>query len=216
MNTTILLVEDLEIVREGLSALLSAQSGYTVVGEAEDGLQAVHMTAQKKPDVVLMDLHLPNMDGPDAIRQIKRGYPETKIIALTADNKDRMLFKSLHAGVDGYILKKANCEELVRAITTVMNGHSFISPDISGHLIDQYREKGTLPMENALNILSGREQQVLKLVASGLGNKAIAERLCISHKTVEKHKGNLKKKLQASSTAALVSFALDNSLLDTP
>lgn len=214
MDTTILLVEDLEIVREGLRALLSAQIGYAIVGEAADGLQAVTMTAELRPAIVLMDLHLPNMDGPDAIKQIKMGYPETKIIALTADNKDSMLFKSLNAGVDGYILKKANCEDLVRAIQTVMGGQTFISPDISGHLIDQYRKRGTLP-RNALEGLSDREQEVLTLIAGGQGNKAIAEKLCISHKTVEKHKANIKKKLSAPSTAALVSFALDNGLLQS-
>ncbi|UZP69020.1 response regulator transcription factor [Desulfovibrio mangrovi] len=214
MDTSILLVEDLDIVRQGLRALLSAREGYTIVGEAADGLEAVQMTAEKKPDIVLMDLHLPHMDGPDAIRQIKKSYPNTKIIALTADSKDRMLFKSLNAGVDGYILKKANCEDLIRAIQTVLLGKAYISPDLSGHLVEQYRREGAISQESPLDALSDREQQVLKLIAGGMGNKAIAEKLCISHKTVEKHKANLKKKIAVTNTAALVSFAMDHGLLE--
>lgn len=216
MKTTILLVEDLEIVRQGLRALLSAQSGHEVVGEAADGLEAIRMAAEMHPDVILMDLHLPNMDGPEAIRQIKKNNPGAKIIALTADNKDRMFFKSLSAGVDGYILKHTSCEELVRAISAVRNGRTFISPDISGHLVEQYLSKGTLPRHGMLDALTEREQQVLKLIAGGLGNKAMADKLCISPKTVEKHKANLKRKLAAPSTAALVSIAFDNELMDSP
>ncbi|GFM31914.1 response regulator transcription factor [Desulfovibrio subterraneus] len=214
MDTSILLVEDLEIVRQGLRALLSAREGFTIIGEAADGLEAVRMTAEKKPDVVLMDLHLPHMDGPDAIRQIKKSYPNTKIIALTADTKDRMLFKSLNAGVDGYVLKKANCEDLVKAIESVLLGKTYISPDLSGHLVEQYRREGAISQKSTLDTLSTREQQVLKLIAGGMGNKAIAETLCISHKTVEKHKANLKKKIAVSTTASLVSFAMDHGLLE--
>ncbi|GFM36150.1 response regulator [Desulfovibrio psychrotolerans] len=216
MSISILIAEDLEIVREGLRALLSAQQGYSVIGEAADGLQAVQLTESLKPDVVLMDLHMPNMDGPDAIRRIKKTLPKTRIIALTADSKDRMFFKSLNAGVDGYILKRANCEDLVKAISTVLGGKSYISPDISSHLVEQYRKGGGIPQEGPLESLTEREQQVLKFIAEGRGNKSIAQILCISHKTVEKHKANLKKKLAATSTADLVAVALDNGLMDTP
>ncbi len=214
MAVTLLLVEDLEIVRQGLRALLSAQDGYVIVGEAADGPEAIRLVTEKRPQVVLMDLHLPTMDGPEAIRQIKKNIPATKVIALTADEKDRMLFKSLNAGVDGYILKKANSDDLIRAIDAVLNGLTYLSPDISSQLVEQYRRTRSLTSAHMPDVLTDREEQVLNLVARGFGNKEIAERLCISPRTVEKHKASLKHKTNARTTAALVSFALENGLAD--
>lgn len=214
MAETLVLVEDLDIVREGLRALLSSRPDYSVIGEAGDGLTAVNLVASTKPDVVLMDLHLPGMDGSEAVRQIRKHNHTTKIIALTADSKDSMLYKALKAGVDGYILKSATIDDLDLAIKTVLSGKPYISPDISPRLIEGYLNGGPTENISPVDALTERELQVLRLVAAGLSNKAAADKLCISHKTVEKHKANLKRKLNLTSNAQMLSFAIDHELID--
>lgn len=211
---TVVLVEDLDIVREGLRALLAALTDYEIVGEAADGIEAVRIVAATKPDIVLMDLHMPAMDGTDAIREIKKQETGSRVIALTADSKDRMLYKALSAGVDGYILKNATSEDLLLAMETVLDGKPYISPDISPQLIAGFLNGGFRAGDSPLDAITEREQQVLKLIVEGLSNKGIAEKLCISPKTVEKHKANLKKKLGYTNTAELVSFSIDNGLFD--
>lgn len=208
----LVLAEDMEIVRKGLKALLLANPGYEVVGEASDGHMAVNLAGRMDPDVVLMDLSLPRMDGVEAIAEIKRRYPKIRILALTAHGKETYLTSAVQAGVDGYLLKNSPSEELFTAINAVASGQSFFSREISAMLAQVCRQgnRGSDPLER----LSKRERQVLKLAAKGKTNKDVAEAIFVSVKTVEKHKTNLKKKLGLRSSLELAAFCLENGLID--
>jgi DNA-binding NarL/FixJ family response regulator len=205
----VVLVEDLDIVREGIKALLAPWPRFEVVGEAGDGLEAMRIVDKCRPHIVLMDLTMPKMDGMDAIEEIKRVHPEIKVLALTAHKKDRLVFKTLDAGADGYMVKTASSKELVQAMETVLEGKPYLSPDISEFLIKGYlKSQGHDEVTSLLDTLSSRERQVLKLVAEGMTTRQIAETLFLSPKTVEKHRANLKTKLGAKTTADLVAFAI--------
>lgn len=212
MPITVVIVEDLDIVREGIKALLDANGEFIIVGEASDGIEALRIVEKHAPDIVLMDLTLPAMEGAEAIREIKRRRETTKVLALTAHKKDSLIYRTLSAGADGYLLKNASRDILFQAMQTVLAGRRYISPEISDLLIDDFLRHGRRDEASMLDLLSDREKQVLKLVAEGHGNKAVAEKLCISHKTVEKHKANLKRKLGTASTAELVTFAIEHGL----
>ncbi|ABB39470.1 two component transcriptional regulator, LuxR family [Oleidesulfovibrio alaskensis G20] len=214
MPKTVVIVEDMGIVREGVRALLGGCPGYRIAGEASDGIEALQVVERCAPDVVLMDIGMPRMDGADAIREIKRRFPRTKVIALTAHNKSALIFRTLHAGADGYMLKTGNCETLVGAIQTVLEGRRYISPDISQSLIDSLAGSDPMDFANPIDTISVREKQVLKLIARGMGNKEIAAELCISHKTVEKHKASLKRKLRVNSNAEMATLSMEYGLLE--
>ena len=210
----IVLAEDHTILREGLRALLSANPNYEIVGEAQDGRDAVRCVEKLVPDLVLMDLSMPRMSGMDAIRDIKKRYPEIKIIALTVHKAEEYLLTTLKAGADGYVLKDATLEELSMAINNVMEGKPYLSPGVSEKIIEGY----LVGKENSRSVsswetLSQREREVLKLIAEGYKNKEIAEDLCISLKTVEKHRANLMKKLDLHNAAALTVYAMERGLV---
>jgi len=207
----LMLAEDMEIVRKGLKALLSSESSFEVVGEAADGIAAVTLVDQLHPDIVLMDLSLPRMDGVEAIQEIKRHHPKVRILVLTAFGKEAYLTGALQAGVDGYLLKNSPSEELFAAIRALSQGQSFFSREVSTMLAQVCRmgNQSSDPLER----LSKRERQVLKLAAQGQTNKDIAEAIFVSVKTVEKHKTNLKKKLSLRSSLELAAFCLENGLL---
>ena len=208
----LLLAEDMEIVRKGLKALILANPGFEVIGEASDGHMAVDMAGRLCPDVVLMDLSLPRMDGVEAIVEIKRRFPQVRILALTAHGKETYLTSAVQAGVDGYLLKMSPSEELFTAINAVSCGQSFFSREVSSMLAQVCRagSKNSDP----LVLLSKRERQVLKLAAKGLTNRDIADTIFVSIKTVEKHKTNLKKKLSLRSSLELAAFCLENGLIE--
>ena len=214
-NVRIVLADDHTILREGLRALLSADPDFEIIGEAGDGREAVRCVEKLGPDLLLMDLSMPRMSGMDAISEIKRRYPETKIIALTVHKTEEYLLSTLQAGVDGYVLKDATHEELVMAIHNVMAGKRYLSPGISEKVIEGYLEG----KEDSLSVsswqkLSQREREVLKLIAEGYKNKEIAEDLCISLKTVEKHRANLMKKLDLHNAAVLTVYAVEKGLVN--
>jgi len=214
-NLRIVLAEDHTILREGLRALLSADPNFEIIGEAQNGREAVRCVEKLEPDLLLMDLSMPRMSGMDAIREIKRRYPEVKIIALTVHKTEEYLLTTLKAGADGYVLKDATHEELVMAIKNVMRGKSYLSPGVSEKVIEGYlsgREsnRSASPWET----LSQREREVLKLIAEGFKNKEIAEDLCISLKTVEKHRANLMKKLDLHNAATLTVYAVQKGLVN--
>lgn len=211
----IVLAEDHTILREGLRALLSADPGFEIIGEAQNGREAVRCVERLEPDLLLMDLSMPRMSGMDAIREIKNRYPDIKIIALTVHKTEEYLLTTLKAGADGYVLKDATHEELVMAIKNVMSGKSYLSPGVSEKVIEGYLEgresnRSLSPWET----LSQREREVLKLIAEGFKNKEIAEDLCISLKTVEKHRANLMKKLDLHNAAALTVYAVQKGLVN--
>ena len=211
----IVLAEDHTILREGLRALLSADPNFEIIGEAQNGREAVRCVEKLEPDLLLMDLSMPRMSGMDAIREIKKRFPEVKIIALTVHKTEEYLLTTLKAGADGYVLKDATHEELVMAIKNVMGGKSYLSPGVSEKVIVGYLEgresnRSASPWET----LSQREREVLKLIAEGFKNKEIAEDLCISLKTVEKHRANLMKKLDLHNAAALTVYAVQKGLVN--
>ena len=210
----IFLVEDHTILREGLRALLTAEPNFEIIGEAADGREAVRFVEKQVPDLILMDLSMPRMTGMDAIREIKKRYPATKIIALTVHKTEEYLRTTLQAGADGYVLKDATHEELMLAIQNVLKGKTYLSPGVSGKVIEGYLEgKESQIPGSTLGLLSQREREVLKLIAEGYKNKEIAADLCISLKTVEKHRANLMKKLDLHNAAALTAYAIEQGLV---
>ncbi len=212
---SIVLADDHTILREGLRALLTADSSFEIVGEARDGREAVRCIEKLGPDLLLMDLSMPRMSGMDAIREIKKRYPETKIIALTVHKTEEYLLTTLQAGADGYVLKDATHDELIMAIKNVMGGKSYLSPGVSEKVIEGYLEgKEITRSRSSWETLSQREREVLKLIAEGYKNKEIAEDLCISLKTVEKHRANLMKKLDLHNAAALTVYAMEKGLVN--
>jgi two-component system response regulator NreC len=214
-NLRIVLAEDHTILREGLRALLSANPNFEIIGEAQNGREAVRCVEKLEPDLLLMDLSMPRMSGMDAIREIKRRYPEVKIIALTVHKTEEYLLTTLKAGADGYVLKDATHEELVMAIKNVMGGKSYLSPGVSEKIITGYLEgRKSNRTASPWETLSQREREVLKLIAEGFKNKEIAEDLCISLKTVEKHRANLMKKLDLHNAATLTVYAVQKGLVN--
>jgi len=211
----IVLAEDHTILREGLRALLSADTKFEIVGEAADGRQAVRAVEKLGPDLVMMDLSMPRMTGMDAIREIKKRYPETKIIALTVHKTEEYLRTTLQVGANAYVLKDATRDELLMAIENVLKGQTYLSPGVSEKVIEGYLEgkESRLP-SSTLGLLSPREREILKLIAEGYKNKEIAADLCISLKTVEKHRANLMKKLDLHNAAALTAYAIEQGLVE--
>jgi DNA-binding NarL/FixJ family response regulator len=210
----IVLADDHTILREGLRALLSADPDFEIVGEAGNGREAVRCVEKLGPGLLLMDLSMPRMSGMDAISEIKKRYPETKIIALTVHKTEEYLLSTLQAGVDGYVLKDATHDELVMAIHNVMADKPYLSPGISDKVIEGYLEgKESSLFVSSWQRLSQREREVLKLIAEGYKNKEIAEDLCISLKTVEKHRANLMKKLDLHNAAGLTVYAVERGLV---
>jgi DNA-binding NarL/FixJ family response regulator len=211
---SIVIAEDHTILRDGLRAMLSFYPEFNVVATAADGLEAIRRVETHQPELLLIDLSMPRMSGMDAIRDIKRRFPRTRIVALTVHKTDEYILATLQAGADAYILKDACQEELILAIRTVLEGHPYLSPGISQKVIEGYldaKRKGT-PV-TAYDSLTAREKEILKLIAEGYKNREIAELLHISLKTVEKHRANLMKKLDLHNTAALTSLALEKGLV---
>lgn len=194
--------------------MLSSNSGYEVVGEAEDGRDAVRCVKKFAPDLILMDLSMPRTNGMDAIEEIKRECPQTKVLVLTVHKAEEYVLAALRAGADGYVLKDATHGELMMAINSVLGGKRYLSPAISERVIEGYLEKGKgLKPCSARDSLTKRERQILKLIAEGYKNKEIADYLCISTKTVEKHRANLMKKLDLHNASALTAFAMEKGLI---
>jgi DNA-binding NarL/FixJ family response regulator len=210
----VVIVEDYTILREGLRALISSHSDFEVAAEAKDGQDAIRCVEEFSPDLVLMDLSMPRMNGLDAIHEVKRRAPETKVLALTVHKAEEYILAALEAGADGYVLKDANHAELMMAMETVLGGKSYLSPSISEKVIQGYLEgKKTTKPSSAWETLTPRERQVLKLIAEGHRNKEIADYLCVSVKTVEKHRANLMQKLDLHNASALTALAMEKGLV---
>ena len=210
----IVIAEDHTILREGLRSLLSSSPDFEVVGEAEDGREAIRCVEKLKPDLILTDLSMPRMNGMEAIREIKRQSPKTKILVLTVHKTEEYILATLKAGADGYLLKDSTHSELVMAVRNVMSGKHYISPGVSEKVIEGYLEgKKTLKLRTSWETLTQREREILKLIAEGYRNKEIADDLCISVKTVEKHRANLMEKLNLHNVQALTAFAIEKGLV---
>ena len=210
----IVIAEDHTILREGLKALLSSSAELEVVGEAEDGREAVKLASELTPDLILMDLSMPRMNGIEAIKEIKRQHPGIKILVLTVYKTEEYVLASLKAGADGYILKEASHAEFLLAIKNVLLGKNYLSPEISAKVIEGYlKGKQDNAPVTVWDTLTSREREILKLVGEGYKNREIADDLCISLKTVEKHRENLMKKLDLHTTSALTSYAIEKGLV---
>ena len=210
----IVIAEDHTILREGLRMLLSSNPAFEVVGEAQDGLEAIRLVETCWPDLILMDLSMPRMNGVGAIQEIKKQNPLTKILVLTVHKTEEYILTTLKAGADGYLLKDTTHSELMLAIENVFSGRSYLSPGITEKVIEGYLEgRKTVKSSTSGDTLTQREREILQMIAEGYKNKYIADYLCISVKTVEKHRANLMKKLNLHSAASLTAFAMENGLI---
>jgi two-component system response regulator NreC len=200
----VLLAEDHTIVRKGLRSLLEDEAGIEVIGEAEGGTEAVQMTQQLLPDVVLMDISMPGLSGLEATRQIKKRFPEVKVLVLTRHANEEYVLQILQAGASGYVVKKAAPTELISGIQAVYRGDSFLSPSISKQVIEEYVRKAEGGrVKSSYERLTEREREVLQRIAEGHSSREMAELLHISEKTVRTHRANLMDKLDIHSTAEL-------------
>ncbi|MFT5699045.1 MAG: DNA-binding NarL/FixJ family response regulator [Desulforhopalus sp.] len=211
----VFIVEDHQLFREGLKSMLNNRGDIEIVGEAEDGLDAIRKIRQAQPEMVLLDLSIPKVSGISVMKEIKRDLPEIKILVLTIHESDQYVLEAFDAGVDGYCIKDASRPELMVAIDSVLQGKSYISPGISDQVIDGYLNgRKTLKKESDWDTVTQREREVLKLLAEGYSNKEIADFLHISVKTVEKHRSNLISKLDIHNVAQLTTFAIQKGLIE--
>ena len=210
----IFIVEDHTLLRAGLRALLSQDPDLEIVGEADNGRDAIRAISTLSPNLVLMDISMAGMNGIEAMIDIKRRNPETRILVLTIHKTEEYIHASLRAGADGYMLKDASHDELRVAIRSVLNGKTYLSPDISGKVINGYLGTGKdSGLSSSWDTLTHREREVLKLVAEGHPNKFIANYLCLSIKTVEKHRSNLMKKLDLHNASMITAYAIEKGLI---
>lgn len=206
----ILLADDHAVVRQGFSALLRAQPDMEVVGEAANGREAIERAKQLQPDVVVMDVAMPELNGIEATRRLQDEAPRSRVLALSMHKDSVYVREILRAGARGYLLKDAIDTDLIAAVRAVARGDGYISPAVSEAVLSDYRKHVT----NPIDLLSSREREVLQMIAEGLVNKEIATRLNLSVYTVEAHRGRIMEKLNLHSTSELVRFALRNGLID--
>ncbi|NIS79006.1 MAG: response regulator [Anaerolineales bacterium] len=207
----ILIADDHTIFRAGLKLLLASEPDIEVVGEAKDGATAVEMAEQFQPNVVLMDIGMPELNGFEATRQIKQRHPEVNILVLTMHRSDEYFFQMLEAGASGYILKGAQTKELINAVRTVARDEVFLYPFMARRLVEEYLRSSSDTFNGPR--LTSREEQILKLIAEGFSNREIAERLVISPSTVHSHRTNLMNKLGMNSRHELVRYARRRGLI---
>lgn len=213
----LLLVDDHVVVRSGLRMLLETRPDMVIVAEAQSGVEAIRLVTQYRPDVVLMDVQMQDMNGIEATRQIKERWPETQVLALTMYEDDQYFFEMLQAGASGYVPKRAAPDELVTAIRTVYGGDVFLYPSLANKLVRDYLgrvDAGDTPAGSDSEPLTTREQEVLIQIAGGLTNQEIALQLGISVKTVDRHRENIMSKLHLHSRIELVKYALRQGLIE--
>lgn len=210
----ILIVDDHTLLRAGLRALLMQDPTFEVVGEAENGRDAIRAVGQLTPDLVLMDLTMPGMNGIEAVTEIKRRYPEVRVLVMTLHTAEDYIHASLKAGADGYILKDATQDEFRTAMRSVLLGKTYLSIDVSAKVVTGYLGGGKNSGSSSIyDSLTHREREVLKLVAEGKTNKIMADYLHLSVKTVEKHRSNLMSKIDVHNASGLTAFAIEKGLL---
>lgn len=209
MSIRVLLADDHALVRQALRELLDRE-GIQVVAEASQGQEAVSLASTMRPDVAVLDISMPTMNGLEAVRELHQLSPRTKSILLTRHDEDQYVMAALQSGIRGYVLKTQAAADLVQAIRRVHNGEVYLSPGVSGALVEAFLSKSGLPAEP----LSPRERQVLQLVGEGRSTKEIADLLCISVKTVESHRARLMQKLDIHDVARLVRYAIRRGIVE--
>jgi DNA-binding NarL/FixJ family response regulator len=214
----LLLVDDHTVVRQGLRALFRSQPDIVVVGEADNGRQAVRMTRDLLPDVIVMDIAMPLLNGLEATRQIAKEVPSTKVLVLSAYDNPEYVRQVTKAGAVGYLLKQSAVTELIKAVREIRNGNAWFSPAISQHVLPRFRDTlpGTYHLRRRTESLTTREAEVLQLIAEGAPNKQIAAELCISIKTVEKHRQQVMNKLNIHDIAGLTRYAISLGIVEFP
>ncbi len=214
---SVLLAEDHQIVREGLRALLEIEDDIEVIAEAQTGRQAVQLTRKLRPDVVLMDIAMPQLNGLEAIRRILKAFPATRVLVLSAHGDDEYIRQVVLLGAAGYLLKQTSADVLSQAIRQVQQGHQFYSPSIACRVDDLHLDANDMGelLEKKKAVLSSREVEVLQLVAEGKANKQVARELGISIKTVEKHRQKLMTKLDLHDTAGITRYAIAAGIIES-
>lgn len=212
MAITIVITDDHSMIREGLKQLLELDENFRVIGQAGDGIECLRLLKKELPDVLLLDINMPNMNGIEVLEHLKKEYSQIKVLILTIHNEVEYLLKAVDIGCNGYILKDSNSAMLKKAIHSVYEGDSFIQPDLIPILNAGLVERDS--SEGALGGLTKREIEVLKLLAEGLFNKEIAYKLNISERTVKNHVSNIFKKINASDRTQAAVFAIKNNLVD--
>jgi DNA-binding NarL/FixJ family response regulator len=214
-NIQIAIVDDHEIVRDGIKILLEDEPGLSIIGEAKTGKEALQLCDNQDADIVIMDITMPEMDGIEATKIIKKNHPDIKILALTMLSEDQHIRKMIKAGASGYILKSSGKQELIKAINTIMTGKHYFSNDATQSILQELvtPDVSKLKDEDEANI-TDRELEVLKLIVNEYTNQEIADELFVSVRTVDAHRRNLLQKTGAKNTAGLVKYALKNKLFN--
>ena len=210
----VLVADDHTILRQGIKALLDNQAGIEVIGEAKDGREVLALVERLRPDVVLMDIAMPGLNGLEATRRIKKKIPSTKILVLTMYTNEEYVFQVLSAGADGYLVKETAFQDLISAIRAVYRDEAFMSPSISKKVINRCMQKARGDVDKTGDLLTTREREILQLIAEGSSNKKIAEVLFISPKTVETHRTHIMDKLNIHNRTELIKYAIRNRIVD--
>ncbi len=211
--TTIVLADDHPIIRRGLCTMLEAESDLNVVAEAQDGQAALLAVEKHTPDVLIVDISMPGLNGIDVAHRVHKEYPQIKVIVLSMHSNESYVLKALRNGVSGYVLKASSTDDLVTAVHKVMAGEMYFSAAISQRAIDLYVEKARSSNLEPYDTLTSREREVLQLSAEGLTNNEIAARLCLSSRTIEMHRANLMSKLNLRNQTDLIRFAIQQGIL---
>jgi DNA-binding NarL/FixJ family response regulator len=213
---TILLADDHTIVRQGLAKVLEAEPGFQVVGEARDGREAVSRVEQLEPDVVIMDISMPLLNGIEATRQIKKAHPRTKVIILSMHSHNRFISELLTLGASGYLLKDSEGADVINAVNVAMRGDTYLSPSVSRRVVEDYvsLKKPKSSREELYGKLSDREREVFQMIAEGRSTRQISEILCVSVSTVKTHRANIMEKLQMDNLPQLIQFAIELGLVE--
>lgn len=208
MNTIrVLLADDHSLMRDGIAALLNGVPGFEIVGEARDGLEAIHMISTHRPNMILMDIGMTPMNGLDATARISKEYPDVRVVILSMHSNEEYVLKALRAGAAGYLLKDTKKQELIDALNAIAEGKTFLSKQVSRHVIDDY-VRSVESERTPLDQLTPRQRQILRLIAEGKTNKEIAQVLNVSIKTVDTHRTLMMQRLNIHDIAGLVRFAI--------
>lgn len=213
----IILVDDHQLVRDGIKSLISGSFGIEIIGEASNAAELFKLMKDQIPDVILMDISLPNMSGIDITRTLKKDHPQIKVLILSMYTSEDFVFNAFKAGISGYLPKNTTRDELLLAIETVYNGQEYFSKTISNIILKSFvntAKYGSHFSEDKLEVLTNRESEILKLVVEGYSNQQIADQLCISIRTMETHKTSILKKLNLNNTVDLVKFAIKNKIIE--
>jgi DNA-binding NarL/FixJ family response regulator len=215
----VILVDDHQIIRDGIKAFLKEDNDINIVGEADNGKQLLQLVAENQPDLVLMDINMPEMDGYEATKILHEQFPDVKILILSMLDHEKYVSKMLHAGASGYILKNSGKDELLCGIRLVSKGHKYICSDLAFTFLNKLHrdfspELNSIAAPKKVADLSQREIEVLKLIAEGLTNAEIADKLFTSKRTIESHRQNIIEKTQVKNTASLIKYAITNGIIN--